>query len=82
MMSLDIATGAGKLALAGAPTEVVQGVYHDVLTIVLTGIQALRRGHFELWKDTMAGSPLSPKPAPRLHRREKKRDQAGPEPAP
>jgi hypothetical protein len=54
-----LATVAGKLALSGAPTEVVQGSHEDVLTLVLTCIQALRRGHYELWKDALEGTPLA-----------------------
>ncbi|MBV9125984.1 MAG: hypothetical protein JO112_21745 [Planctomycetes bacterium] len=54
-----LAVVAGKLALCGAPTETVQGVHEDLLTIVLTCIEALRRGHYELWKDTMTGTRLA-----------------------
>jgi hypothetical protein len=52
----SLAAVSGKLAIAGAPTPIVQGSHEDVLAVVLTCIQALRRGHFELWKDTMAGT--------------------------
>jgi hypothetical protein len=54
-----LAAVAGKLTLSGAPTEVVQGVHGDVLGIVLTCVQAQRRGHYELWKDTMTGTRLA-----------------------
>jgi hypothetical protein len=50
---------AGKLALAGAPTELVQGSHEDMLAVILTCVQALRRGHYELWKDTVIGSRLA-----------------------
>jgi len=50
---------AGKMALAGAPTEVVQGSHEDMLAVILTCVQALRRGHYELWKDTVVGSRLA-----------------------
>jgi hypothetical protein len=50
---------AGKMALAGAPTEVVQGSHEDMLAIILTCLQALRRGHYELWKETVVGSRLA-----------------------
>jgi hypothetical protein len=50
---------AGKMGLAGAPTEIVQGSHEDMLAVILTCIQALRRGHFELWKDTVVGSRLA-----------------------
>jgi hypothetical protein len=68
---------AGKLALAGAPTEVVQGVHEDALVLVLSCIQALRRGHYELWKDAMTGSRLAQLDeqfqAPKKQRRKKNR---------
>jgi hypothetical protein len=50
---------AGKMALAGAPTEVVQGSHEDILAVILTCVQALRRGHYELWRDTVIGSRLA-----------------------
>lgn len=54
----SLASMAGKLAIAGAPTQVVQAVHEDALAVVLTSLQALRQGHFELWKDTLSGSRL------------------------
>jgi hypothetical protein len=54
-----LAAVAGKLSLSGAPTPLVQGAHEEVLAIVLTCIQALRRGHFDLWKDTMTGTRLA-----------------------
>jgi hypothetical protein len=57
-VSQNAVTIAGKLALSGAPTEVVSGVHGDVLTAVLTSIQALRRGHFQIWKDTMTDTRM------------------------
>ncbi len=54
-----LATIAGRLALSGAPPEVVQSSHEEMLTLALTCIQALRRGHFELWKDTMTGTRLA-----------------------
>jgi hypothetical protein len=72
-----LAAVAGKLALSGAPTAAVQGVHEDVLTVVLTGIQALRRGHNSVWKDSMPASPLiqmesSPQPKPPRQRKTQK----------
>jgi hypothetical protein len=55
----SLAVIAGKLALAGAPTEVVQGQNADVLSLLLTCVEAQRRGHYELWKDTMTGTRLA-----------------------
>lgn len=68
---------AGKLSLSGAPTPVVQGLHEDMLAIIMTSIQALRRGHYELWKDTIVGSRLvelddSLQAAPCKPRRKKK----------
>jgi hypothetical protein len=51
---------AGKMALSGVPTQVIQGANEDTLALILTCLQALRRGHFELWKDTMAGTQPEP----------------------
>jgi hypothetical protein len=55
----SLATVAGKLALSGAPTSVVQGSNEDLLGIVLTCVNAFRRGHYELWKDAMTGTPMA-----------------------
>jgi hypothetical protein len=82
----SLAAAAGKLALAGAPTPVVQGVHEEVLTVALTCVQALRQGHYALWKDTLTGTPLARLAedfeAPRKGRRRPRRHQgpdAGPE---
>jgi hypothetical protein len=73
-----LASVAGRLSLSGAPTELVQGSHEDVLAVVLTCVQAMRRGHYALWKDTATGTRLAqldptlqPKP-----RRRRKKDQA------
>jgi hypothetical protein len=55
----SLAAAAGKLALAGAPTPVVQGVHEEVLTVALNCVQALRQGHYALWKDMLTGTPLA-----------------------
>ena len=49
---------AGKLALSGAPTEIVRGVYQDTLIMVLASIQAIRTAHYELWKDAEGNEVL------------------------
>jgi hypothetical protein len=54
-----LASVAGKLSLSGAPTELVQGSHEDVLAVVLTCVQAMRRGHYALWKDSMVGTRLA-----------------------
>ncbi len=54
-----LAAMAGRLALSGAPTPVVSGVHGEALATVLTAVQALRRGHYHLWRDTMTGTRLA-----------------------
>jgi hypothetical protein len=77
-----LASVAGKLSLSGAPTELVQGSHDDVLAVILTCVHAMRRGHYELWKDTMTGTRLAQldpcfQSKPRRHR--KKDPKKGPE---
>jgi hypothetical protein len=70
-----LAVVAGKLSLSGAPTELVQGSHEDVLAVVLTCVQAMRRGHYALWKDTVTGTRLAqldPSLQPKPQRRRKK----------
>lgn len=73
-----LAVVAGKLSLSGAPTELVQGSHEDVLAVLLTCVQALRRGHYALWKDTAVGTRLAQLDeslaAPRKRRRKKDHD--------
>jgi hypothetical protein len=74
-LSERLAAIAGKLALSGAPSEVVQGSYEETLGLVLTCVQALRHGHYELWIDTMTGTRLAqldPSLQPKPRRRRKK----------
>jgi hypothetical protein len=76
---------AGNMALSGAPTPVVQGIHEDCLMLVLTCVQALRHGHYALWKDSLpAGlrARLDPSPAPPPGRRRKKSAEGGDEPGP
>jgi len=67
-MSQAMATIAGKMALAGAPTEVVQGVHADVLLVMLSSLEATRAAEYELWQDTLMGTRLEaltkPQPLP------------------
>src|SRR5438128_95517 len=69
-----LAVVAGKLSLSGAPTELVQSSHEDILGLVLTGFQAMRRGHYALWKDTVTGTRLAQldpsfQSKPRRHRK-------------
>src|SRR5437016_877176 len=41
---------SGKLALSGAPPEVVQGCYEEVANLVVTSVRAVWAGSDELWK--------------------------------
>jgi hypothetical protein len=74
---------AGKLALAGAPTPVVQGVHEDALDVVLVALQAFRLGQYQLWKDALPGTPLGrleeqpPADAPKPPRKKRRGGQAG-----
>src|SRR4051794_14408446 len=66
-ISEGMASVAGKLALSGAPTPLVQGLYNETLMLILSSVEAQRRGHYALWKDTIVGTRLedlggAPKP--------------------
>jgi ribosomal protein L7/L12 len=49
---------AGKLALSGAPQEVVAGVHGDLLSTVALIYHAVRGGTYEIWHDTALGERL------------------------
>jgi hypothetical protein len=75
-----LASVAGKLSLSGAPTELVQGSHEDLLAVVLTCVQAMRHGHYALWKDTVTGTRLAqldPSFQPKHPRRRKKPEDGG-----
>jgi hypothetical protein len=57
-ISESMASLAGKLALSGAPTQVVQGLYNETLAVLLSSVEAQRRGHYDLWKGTIVGTRL------------------------
>ena len=57
-ISESMASLAGKLALSGAPTPVVQGLYNEALAVLLSSVEAQRRGHYDLWKGTIVGTKL------------------------
>ncbi len=54
----SMASLAGKLALSGAPTPVVQGLYNEALAVLLSSVEAQRRGHYDLWKGTIVGTRI------------------------
>jgi hypothetical protein len=69
-----MASLAGKLALSGAPTTVVQGLYNEAMAVLLSSVEAQRRGHYELWKGTIIGTKLeelAPGKKPKKRRRRK-----------
>jgi hypothetical protein len=77
-----LAAIAGKFALWGAPLSAVRGSHEEMLALALTCLQALRRGHFELWRDTMSDTRLAqldPSLRARPRRRRRKRPDAGPD---
>jgi hypothetical protein len=82
----SLAAIAGKLVLTGAPSQVVQGSHEDVLAVLLTCVQALRRGHYEIWKDSMVGTRMAQideafQPKPRRKRKKAEGGAAEPESA-
>ena len=56
---MRVASVAGRLSPPGAPTEFVQGSHEDVVAVVLTCVQAMRRGHYALWKDPVTSTRLA-----------------------
>lgn len=56
-ISDSLITLAGRLALSGVTTEIVQGVHADVLEVLLTSIQALRHGHYAEQKHNGTARP-------------------------
>jgi ribosomal protein L7/L12 len=49
---------AGKLALTGAPQEVIQGVHSDLLAACAVVYWAVRQGSYEIWEGTALGDRL------------------------
>jgi hypothetical protein len=76
----SLAAVAGKLSLVGAPSELVRAAHEEVLSVVLTALQALRHGHYELWRDTATGTRLAqldPALVPVHRRRRRKKGETG-----
>lgn len=77
-ISESMASLAGKLALSGAPTPLVQGLYNEALAVLLSSVEAQRRGHYDLWKGTIVGTRLEELNAPpKSRRRRRKADDGG-----
>lgn len=49
---------AGKLAVNGAPTRLVQQVTNDNLATMLVAVGAMWRAQHRLWKDVLKDTPL------------------------
>jgi hypothetical protein len=76
-ISESMASLAGKLALSGAPTPVVQGLYNEALAVLLSSIEAQRRGHYDLWKGTIVGTRIEEMTAPRKPRKRRRKGEGG-----
>ena len=72
---------AGKLSLSGAPSPLVKGVHDEALHLVLTCLDALRRGHYDLWQGTIVGTHLEKlQAAAKPPRRKRRRSSENNEP--
>lgn len=49
---------AGKMGLSGTSHQVLVGSYNDFESILLTALEAVRSGHYALWRDSLSGTPL------------------------
>ncbi|MBY0231842.1 MAG: hypothetical protein K2W96_21380 [Gemmataceae bacterium] len=77
-----LASLVGKLALAGAPSDLVRGVHSEALSITLGAVEAQRAATSELWEGTTFGTLLEtfgkPPAPPKRPRRRKGQDGARP----
>lgn len=73
-ISESMASLAGKLALSGAPTQIVQGLYNEALSVLLASIEAQRRGHYDLWKGTIVGTKIESLTAAKKPRKRRRKD--------
>jgi hypothetical protein len=79
-----LAALAGRLCLSGAPSGLVKSIHDEALHVALTCVEAMRRGHYALWRGTVVGTRLeelaaTAKPAPRKRKRKKDAGDEGPE---
>jgi hypothetical protein len=49
----------GVLAFNGAPQSVLRGAHEQIRRLTLTALMSMRRGNFELWRDTALGPRLA-----------------------
>lgn len=47
-----------ELVRLGGPPKRTQRVYREIQTLVLSSIEALRQGHYELWREEKAAEPF------------------------
>jgi hypothetical protein len=76
-ISESMASLAGKLALSGAPTPVVQGLYNEALAVLLSSVEAQRRGHYDLWKGTIVGTRIEELARAKKPRKRRRRGDEG-----
>jgi len=73
-----LAAMAGRLSLSGAPTPLVKGVHDEALHLALTCVEALRRGHYDLWQGTIIGTRIETlEAAAKPARRTRKKKDSG-----
>jgi hypothetical protein len=53
-----MAAVAGKMALSGTDSGVVQGMFQETMALLISSIEAQRRGHYDLWRGTTVGTKL------------------------
>lgn len=65
-----LAALVGRLTLSDMPSRFARRIHEEALAVVVAGIQSVRRGYYDLWKDTNLGSRLpEPTPPPKKRRR-------------
>ncbi len=74
-ISESMASLAGKLALSGAPSPLVQGLYNEAMAVMLASIEAQRRGIYDLWKGTIVGTKLEELTGTKKPRKRRKKNE-------
>ncbi len=49
---------AGRMALSGAPSEIVKDCHEHITCVVLISLEASRIAHYELWEEAADGKHL------------------------
>ncbi len=76
-----LAAMSGRLALSGAPTDLVRGIHQESLLVALSALEAQRAATYELWEGTTFGTLLgdlvkpeaSPEPEPEVKKKPRKK---------